>query len=152
MFGGDIEAKVIEVACSAGIFILLWVVLGKHLFKPYLALIEAREARTLGDERKAAELATKAEEVKRQIDEELKVARLRGLQVRDAAVNAAKEQAKVIADRAAERARRELEAARDEIELARAQAQREIDAEADELAKSLLARLLVERGASQTIH
>lgn len=140
-----------EVLFSAGLFILLWVMLGNNLFKPYLRLLEDREARTSGDEKRALELAEMSEDVRRTIDEELRATRLQGLAARDASVTKSKEDARRITDDASERARVELESARAQIEKVKSRARAELASEAEVLSKTLLSRLLEERG-SQTIH
>ena len=63
---------IIEIALSAGIFIALWQLLSKLLFEPFLAVIEEREARTVGDEKNAAQVRVEAAEVAEKIEAELK--------------------------------------------------------------------------------
>ncbi len=149
--GEALNSAIIDVVCSAGLFITLWVILGNNLFKPYLKLLEDREARTSGDEKRALELSDMSEDVRRSIDEELRGTRLQGLAARDAAVSKSKEEARRIVDDATEQARIELESARGQIEKLKSQARVELAAEAEQLSATLLSRLLAERG-TQTIH
>ena len=152
MLSGDaLQSTIIDVAGSAGLFIALWVILGNNLFKPYLRLLEDREARTSGDEKRALELNEMSEDVRKSIDDELRGTRLQGLAARDAAVTKAKDEARRITDEASEKARKELDASRAQIEKLKSQARAELASEAQTLATTLRSRLLAERG-SQTIH
>lgn len=110
------SADIVEVIGSALLFLFVWQFLARHLFRPYLSLLEEREKRTVGAayqaERHAAELRALEEE----IDQRLHQARLRGITVRDRHLRVAKSQAQEITNSAMAKAERDLAEARRDIE------------------------------------
>ncbi len=141
----------IEILSSAGLFILLWTILGNALFKPYIKLLEEREARTMGDEKRAAEAFRESEKVAQEINEELRQAALHGIKIRDSHVAEAKDEANQVVDHASSVAARELEAAREEIAKLVAEAREQINQDAQQVAGAMLDRLLTGSG-SQVVH
>ncbi|MCB0346651.1 MAG: hypothetical protein KDD66_16165 [Bdellovibrionales bacterium] len=141
----------IEIAASAGLFILLWIVLGNTLFKPYIRLIEEREARTMGDEKRAGEAARETERISNEIKEELRQAALHGIKIRDSHVAEAKAEANQVTEHASNVAAKELTAARKEIAKLVAEARDQINQDAQQVAGAMLDRLLTGSG-SQPLH
>lgn len=141
----------IEIAASAGLFILLWVILGNLLFKPYLALLEEREARTVGDERRASEGQREAQRLQGEVNEELRQAALQGIKIRDSHVAEAKQEAAEITEQAAGRAAEAVAEARAEIERQVAAAREQIGQDAEQVAGVMLERLL-SGSATQVVH
>lgn len=136
------SAFLINVAGSAGLFILIWAIVGNGVFKPFLALLNEREERTTGDDAKAADIRSQADNLQYKIDLELKEAALQGIRERDAKVATAKQEASVIMEQAANKAQAELEAARSEIETVAAGARAELRAESEVVAGAMLEQVL----------
>ncbi len=141
----------IEVACSAILFIVIWQILSARLFKPYLALLDERDARTVGDEQRVVERKKEIEDVQRVIDDELRQARVEGIVLRDKLVNEAKEEAQAIIDEATKVVDEELSRSRQAIFELKTQARAEIDKEADKLALLVVDRLQ-SSGNEKTVH
>ncbi|MCB0358104.1 MAG: ATP synthase F0 subunit B [Bdellovibrionales bacterium] len=144
-------AQLTEILSSAALFLVMWAILGNLIFKPYLAMLEEREARTTGDERRADELAKKAQLVRADVEKELRETSLHGIRLRDERVAAAKAQAQKITDAATERAQRTLESARADIATERERALAALAADADSLAETMLSQALG-AGQSHSVH
>lgn len=140
------SAFYIDVAGSAGLFILIWAIVGNGVFKPFLALLDEREARTTGDDLKAQDIQSQADNLQFKIDLELKDAALVGIQERDAKVAIAKQEASSILEQASNKAQAELGAARLEIEEVSAGARAELRAEAEVVAGAMLEQVLGSSG------
>lgn len=136
---------------SAVIFLCVWAFLSRVLLKPFLALIEEREARTVGDEHSAVEMKKDAKLLQAKAEEELRLCRLAGIEARDARVQAAKEEGQRLVERTSANAAEELKRAQDSIEQLKVQAYREIPAEAEKLADLVLAKALSTE-MSRTVH
>lgn len=136
---------------SAALFILLWVILGKLLFKPYLEVLLEREARTTGAEKRAQERRDERLQLEAQIEQELTKARIEGLTIRDSLIAEARGQAQKILDEAGNKAQAKIDAGRKEISDLRLRAEREIGQEADKLSALVLERI-VGREARPVVH
>ena len=77
----------IHMAISAGLFLLLWKFVGQGMAKPFLELLEDREARTLGDEKKARETKALSERIASDIELELHDSRVEGVKHREEPVS-----------------------------------------------------------------
>ena len=141
----------IEALASAGTFLFLWAVLGNLVFKPFLALVEEREARTLGDEEAAIEKRQAAKGIQTEIDEKLRAARTEGIALRDERVQQAKQEAQAILDRATELASQELKKAELSIAEVKQKALSDLSAEAEKLSHLVVERALATEQAN-TIH
>ncbi len=74
-------------------FIFLWKVLSGLCWQPLLALIEAREAATVGAGARVAKLTAEAEELARSFDNEIFKARMEGVKIKSVIVQEAKQSA-----------------------------------------------------------
>lgn len=142
---------IVEAVFSATTFLVLWSVLGNVLFKPYIKLLDEREARTSGDEDVAIAKRQEAKSLQAEIEEQLRIARLEGIRTRDERVSAAKREAQVVIDRAAEQAAQELKRAEQSIAELKSKALAELPAEAEKLSKLVVSRAL-STNTSNTIH
>lgn len=88
------------IAVSAVLFVVLWKTLGKVLFAPYLELVEAREAATVGAEDAAKSDHQRALDVTAQYEEQLMAARVAAMEKKLAALTIARSEASAIVEKA----------------------------------------------------
>lgn len=129
---------------SIVIFVVLWQVLSRYFFKTMFQVLELREARTVGDERRAHLLRRDTHTIMEQIENEVKAAKLLGIKGRNEITGAAKVEAEKIIEAAHLEAVRELESARQQIAALKERARQELLAEAKRLADETYLRLLNE--------
>ena len=147
-----LNAEIItQVLLSTGLFIIVWIVVGNNLFKPYLALLDEREAKTSGAEREAESLQEQAVKQTAQLNAELRQARVKGIAVRDEYVREAKQTAQEIVDNASEAANLELEKNRHLIDELTANTRADVPRESEKLAGMVVDRVLAS-GGSRSIH
>jgi F-type H+-transporting ATPase subunit b len=97
------------------LFLVLWAVLDRVLFRPYLKLLDERERRTGGARTEIAELQTQAERLRAQYEEKIAVAEAEGRTTRETILAGAREQRDAIIGSAREKAARMLETVRGEL-------------------------------------
>ena len=131
---------VLTTLSAAILFILVWIVVGKFLFKPFLAILEEREERTSGDSRRAIERHSEVKSLVSRLEEQLVVTRLEGIGLRDKKVSDAKTEAQALVGDASEEARKSVDAARLEIERIKNKALQEISVEADHLSEAVVSK------------
>ena len=141
----------VQIQLSGLLFLLTWMVLGPGVFKVFLDLAEQREARTTGDEAQAQVNLRKKRQLDEELDNEIRLARLRGLEKRDAKVLEAKKSAQAIIEEAQADATADVKAAQAEIEKLRETAAAEVGSEGQKLAGLVIDRAL-RAGGSPTIH
>jgi len=137
----------VQVVESAVLFILIWCILKRVLFKPFLSLLDERDARTVGDERAAREKKVDSKELSKEIEIELQKARLEGIKDRDEAVRLAKDKAQEVIQAASVRAQEKREKAREEIERLKAAAEQELLKES-----TMLSDVVVRQLVSHKLH
>jgi F-type H+-transporting ATPase subunit b len=87
----------VMIPLGALFFLVLWVFLSKFLFKPYLALVEARENATSGAVESSREKVAKAAELRASYDERLGAERVTAMKQKlDVVANAKKNAAEII--------------------------------------------------------
>ena len=74
------------------LFLVLWLLLNKILFQPYLHLLEQREHRTTGAEHEYAELEHEASRLRAQYEERISQANLAGYATKEAIVQDGRQQ------------------------------------------------------------
>lgn len=124
------------------LFLLLWLVLNKLLFKPYMALMDQREHHTAGTEEESAALEHEAERLRIQYEEELAKATAAGNTIKDALVQEARQYRETLLSQARAEASRTLEAARLEIDRQLAQERRLAAHEAETVAREMVSKVL----------
>lgn len=140
----EAQQHLIQIGLSSGLFILLWIVLGNIFFKPFFGLLEEREARTSGAEKKAIELQKQTRETEISVENSLRDSRKAGMDQRDAQVARAKADAQTVVQAAADKTAGKLEAARDQIRQTTAKVERELESEVDGLAGLVFTQVLGE--------
>lgn len=125
-------------------FIVLWFLLSKLLFKPFLGLIEERERRTEGVKAEAQALVEEGERLRAEYESAIAKVREEGNAVKEAVLNEARQKRERLLAQAREEAAGHLATVREEIreELARGRqaAVREAEAIAREMAEKVLGR------------
>ena len=74
------------------LFLILWAILSKVLFHPYLALLDERERKTAGALREASDLEREGERLRVEYEEKIAQAQAAGYAAREAVVNEASRQ------------------------------------------------------------
>ena len=97
------------------LFLVLWAILDRVLFRPYLKLLDERERRTGGARAEIADLQTQAERLRARYEEKISVADAEGRAAREAILTEGREQRDGIVGTAREEAARLLETVRAEI-------------------------------------
>lgn len=111
--------------------------MGEHLIKPFLDLLIEREARTTGDESAAKDTVSRSKQVAKDIEAELKEARVEGIALRDAQVAKAREEGGKVIAASEEKAEAKLEEARAEIASMLERETANVEKEAEDLGLSL---------------
>jgi len=127
------------------LFLLLWVVLSRILFRPYLSLLEEREKRTEGAQDESFALEQEGQRLRALYEDGLAKARAAGEAVKAGILHEVRQQREQLLSRAREEAAETLERMRLEIrnELAR---EREIARrEAEAIAQDMVAKVLGRR-------
>jgi len=146
-----VDSLYIQLGIPALTFITVWYLLGNSVFKPFLANLEEREDRTTGDEKRAAEARQKTAQLHIKLEEQLKIARLEGIRMRDDYAAQAKLEAGRTQDQALQVALKQLDGARAEIETIKAKVRSELQGEAQALSGAILDKLL-RNSAERVIH
>ena len=124
------------------LFLILWAILSKILFHPYLALLDERERKTAGTLREASDLEREGERLRVQYEEKIAQAQAAGYAIREAIVKEANEQREKLLAQAREEAASVLENAREEV---RSQMEKERQlavAEAANIARDMVSKIL----------
>src|SRR5215813_5169131 len=97
------------------LFLILWAILSKLVFRPYLALLEERERRTAGVARETADLELEANRLKMAYEEQVAKAQAAGNAAKEAILSDARQQREELLGRAREEASSALEQVREEV-------------------------------------
>ncbi len=127
------------------VFLSLWFVLNKLLFRPFLALIEERERRTEGVKSEAASLTNEGARLRAEYQEKIEQARDEGYRVKESLLQEARHERERILSRAREEAATMLEKAKEEIRR-EMQKERDLSArEAENIAQEMAQKVLGRR-------
>jgi F-type H+-transporting ATPase subunit b len=125
-------------------FLVFWFLLNKLLFKPYLAILEEREHKTEGTRAEAAQLAEEADRLKAEYEKIIAEATAEAQAIKETIRGEAAHARDRILNQAREEAAGRLQAAREavqtELERSRAQAAREAEIIARQMAEKILGR------------
>ena len=127
---------------NLGVWVVLFFFLRATLWKPMLALIDAREAGTAGAREEAARLDTEAKTLKGSLDEQLAVARSSASKAREALRAEGVRAEADLQGKAREEVNAAVEKQRADIAAQRAKLQGEVMALVPELAQGIAARVL----------
>lgn len=132
---------VIQIIC----FLVLWFVLNKLLFRPYLRLLEERESRTEGVRRETADLEGEGQRLRAEYEERIARAREIGSAGKERILDQGREQRERLLRLAREEAANMLERVRHEVR-GQLQKEREIAAtEATAIAQAMANKILGRR-------
>jgi len=98
------------------LFLVLWLILSKILFRPYLDLLEKRERQTSGSRHAAADLEQEGARLKAQYEERIARAQAAGGAAKEATLQEARQRREQLLGQARQEAASTLERARREIE------------------------------------
>jgi F-type H+-transporting ATPase subunit b len=112
------------------IFLVLWIILSKVLFRPYLNLLEQRERRTTGAQHDSTDLEHEGVRLRAQYEEKIAQAQAAGYAAKEAILQEARQQREKVLTQVREDAMRILEEVRRELA---SQVQRERQVVADEV-------------------
>jgi len=126
------------------IFVVLWLILSKLLFRPYLDLLEERERKTSGVRQDAGELEHEGARLKAEYEDKITQARSAGTAAKDAIIQAARQERERLLQQARDEAAGALESARRDIESqlerARSLAAAEVAGVAEDMVSKILGR------------
>jgi len=129
---------------SALIFLGLYFVLNELLFKPYLAIVEKRDAMTSGAEDDATSLTRSADEAAAEYEERRLEARAEAVTLRDRLRAEGKSKEEEIVNAARQRAAEIMAARRQEVSYQLAAAEVQLDIQARELSKAMASRMVAD--------
>lgn len=129
---------------QAVLFIVLWLILNKLLFQPYLRLLEERERKTTGAQHDSVDLEHEGAKLKTQFDEKMAQGQAAGYAAKEAINQAARQEREKILSQARDEATRTLEQVRQEVatamELEKQLAAAEVSAVAADMVNKVLGR------------
>ncbi|HYA29644.1 MAG TPA: hypothetical protein VEI95_12560 [Acidobacteriota bacterium] len=124
------------------IFLILWLILNKLLFQPYLQLLAERERKTTGAQHDSSDLEHEGARLKAQYEERLARAQAAGYAAKDAIVQEGRQQREKILTQAREEAASTLQQVRREVATAMEQERRLAAAEAATVAGEMVTKVL----------
>ena len=124
------------------LFLVLWLILKKILFQPYLRLLEERERSTTGAEHDSAELEHEAARLRAQYQDKIAQAQAAGYTAKESIVQDGRRQHEGILRQAREEATNALEAVRREIAMALEREMQVANAEAAAVADEMISKVL----------
>ncbi|HYY25662.1 MAG TPA: ATP synthase F0 subunit B [Candidatus Udaeobacter sp.] len=98
------------------LFLVLWIILSKVLFRPYLHLLEERERRTIGAQHDSTELEREGARLRAQYEEQIARAQAAGYTAKEAIVQEGRQQREKLLGQAREMAMNMLEGVRREVD------------------------------------
>jgi F-type H+-transporting ATPase subunit b len=125
-----------------GFFLLLWIVLWKFLFQPFLKVRDDRAHGIEGSRKAAAEMEATARDAVKKYDEAFNRAKLRGAEERQKLRGEAAAHERQVLGAAREEAQRSLGTARAKISDDSAKARQQLDTQASVIAKQVASRIL----------
>ena len=124
------------------LFVVLWVILDKLLFQPYLHLLAERERKTTGAQHDSSDLEHEGARLKTQYEEKMAQAEAVGYAAKDAIVQEGRQQREKILSQARDEASGTLERVRNEVASALEQERRLAAAEVSNVAGAMVAKVL----------
>ena len=124
------------------LFLILWVILNKILFQPYLQLLNEREQKTTGAEHDSSSLEHEGARLKAQYEEKIAQAQAVGYAAKDAIVQDGRQQREKILSQARDEAAATLERVRNEVASTLEQERRLAVAEVNNVAGAMVAKVL----------
>lgn len=130
------------VAVQVVAFLVLWFLLSKLLFGPFLGLVEERERKTEGAKAQAVALAAEADRLRAEYERGVESARDEGYRVREGLIQEGRRVHEELLGRTREEASSLLQSVREEIQSAM-KTEREVAArEAEAIARQMVEKIL----------
>jgi len=123
-------------------FLILWAILTKVLFRPYLALLDERERKTAGALREAADLEREGERLRVEYEEKIAQAQAAGNTTKETILMEAREQREKLLAQAREEAASALEKVREEVRSQMEKERRLAVAEVANIARDMVSKIL----------
>jgi len=127
------------------LFVVLWLILNKLLFQPYLHLLEERERKTTGAQHDSVDLEHEGARLKAQFDEKMAQGQAAGYAAKEAINQDARQQREKILGQARDEAGRSLEQVRQQVAAAMEQEKRLVAAEVSVVAVDMVNKVLGRR-------
>lgn len=127
------------------LFAILWPILNKLLFQPYLKVLEEREHKTTGAQQDSVDLEHEGAKLKAQFDDKMAQGQAAGYAAKDAINQAARQEREKILSQARDEAARTLEQVRGEIASAMVQERQLAATEVSGLAADMVNKVLGRR-------
>jgi F-type H+-transporting ATPase subunit b len=127
------------------LFVVLWLILNKLLFQPYLRLLEERERKTTGAQHDSVDLEHEGARLKAQFDEKMAQGQAAGYAAKEAINQDARQQREKILGQARDEAGRSLEQVRQQVAAAMEQEKRLVAAEVSVVAVDMVNKVLGRR-------
>ncbi|MSP39528.1 MAG: hypothetical protein EXR70_13660 [Deltaproteobacteria bacterium] len=124
------------------LFVVLWLILNKLLFQPYLHLLSERERKTSGAQHDSSDLEHQGARLKAQYEEKLAEAQAAGYAAKDDIVQEGRQQREKILSQTRAEATGSLERVRAEVATALEQERRLAAAEVTNVAGAMVAKVL----------
>ena len=127
------------------LFVVLWLILNKLLFQPYLRLLEEREHKTTGAQHDSVDLEHEGAKLKAQYDEKIAQGQAAGYAAKEAINQDARQQREKILGQARDEASRTLDQVRQEVAAALEREKRLAAAEVSAVAADMVHKVLGRR-------
>jgi F-type H+-transporting ATPase subunit b len=124
------------------IFLVLWIILSRVLFRPYIAVLEERERETSGASHDTEALDREGARLKAQYDEQLARAQAAAAVVKEAILQEARQQRERIISEAREEATASLEKVRREVQVQLDKERQRAMTDIGELARAMVSKIL----------
>ena len=135
----------ISIVYQVILFLVLWVILNKVLFQPYLHLLAERERKTTGAQHDSSDLEQEAARLKVEYEEKIAQAQVTGYAAKDAIVQNGRQQREKILSQARDEAASMLERVRKDVTTAMEQERRLVVAEVAAFAGDMVQKVLGRR-------
>ena len=132
----------ISILYQAILFVVLWLILNKILFQPYLNLLEEREQKTTGAQHDSADLEREGAQLRGQYQDKIAQAQSAGYAAKDRLLQSAREEREKLLGEARLEAASYLEQSRREIATAVEQEKRLASAEGAAVAADMVSKVL----------
>lgn len=132
----------ISILYQVVLFVILWMILNKLLFKPYLHLLEEREQKTTGAQHDSSDLEHEAARLKAQYEERIAKAQASAYAAKDALLQDARQQREKILTQAREEAAKNLDQVRHDVASALEQEKRLAESEVAHVAQDMVSKVL----------
>ena len=134
-----------SIAYQIILFLVLWVILNKVLFQPYLHLLAERERKTTGAQHDSGDLEHEATRLKAEYEENIAQAQTAGYAAKDAIVQDGRQQREKIVSQARDDATGILERVRKDVATAMEQEKQRAVAEVATIANDMVNKVLGRR-------